>query len=67
MPLSAVGIVRELRRLGYDVLTSYDAGQATLQERAVEYGNDNYGKVDLAWARRYGSRVTCGNFLPNSQ
>jgi hypothetical protein len=44
-------IVSELRRLGYDVLTSYDAGQAnqgipdedvlafaTQQERAVEYG-----------------------------
>jgi hypothetical protein len=44
-------VVMELRRLGYDFLTSYDAGQAnqgipaedvltfaTQQEQAVEYG-----------------------------
>ncbi|HEY9822322.1 MAG TPA: hypothetical protein V6D35_16355 [Candidatus Sericytochromatia bacterium] len=41
MPLPASGIVRELRRLGYDVLTSYDVGQATQQERAVEYGKQS--------------------------
>ena len=47
-------IVRELGRLGYDVLTSYDAGQAnqgipdedvltfaTQQERSVEYGKQS--------------------------
>ncbi len=47
-------VVMELRRLGYDVLTSYDAGQAnqgiadedvltfaTLPERAVEYGKQS--------------------------
>jgi hypothetical protein len=44
--------------------------KAKLECNRVDLGAfryDNYGKVDLAWARCYGSRITFGNFIPNSQ